>query len=257
MRAAAGARATAGAPAATPRGRTTPPTEVAAAPSTLNRRRRRPGQRRQRRRPDLARGDDKAPPSPDAPRTGGPCGPVDDYAGSRLDPRTCLVWQNEKLSPRTNVEAARACDQLVLDGFSDWRVPPPRSWPPGPTSPPTPMPTSPTRSTFPPPPRRPRAAPTTVTRAISPSTTPARSPAPGKEWVSWAPPSACAAPPARHHGREVRRHQLRSLQGAHHRRQPRVQDRQLLAVMAGAECSQEGRKAGRIRICPSHLPTFL
>jgi hypothetical protein len=52
--------------------------------------------------------------------------------GSTLDPATCLVWQNAVNAPRTNVGAARACDDLQLDGASDWRLPAPEelaTWP--------------------------------------------------------------------------------------------------------------------------------
>jgi hypothetical protein len=42
------------------------------------------------------------------------------------------VWQDEVNAPRTNVAAAKLCDDLVLDGQSDWRVPAPDelvTWP--------------------------------------------------------------------------------------------------------------------------------
>jgi hypothetical protein len=71
-------------------------------------------------------------------QTSSPCGDAcnadatNNYKGSFLDSRTGLVWQKEKGAPRTNVQAARYCDTLVLDGFGDWRVPSPEelaTWP--------------------------------------------------------------------------------------------------------------------------------
>jgi hypothetical protein len=48
------------------------------------------------------------------------------------DPKTCLVWLTAASGPRTNVAAAKFCDELVSDGWSDWRVPTPEemaTWP--------------------------------------------------------------------------------------------------------------------------------
>jgi hypothetical protein len=75
---------------------------------------------------------DLAPPSPDGP-VNAPChADPNIYRATAVDPRTCLVWQNEKQPARTNVQAAAYCDRLVLDGFSDWRLPAPEelaTWP--------------------------------------------------------------------------------------------------------------------------------
>jgi hypothetical protein len=67
---------------------------------------------------------------PDAD-SGGAC-PGGGGADSIADPKTCLVWQKLAGTARTNKEAARYCDTLVLDGASDWRVPAPEelaTWP--------------------------------------------------------------------------------------------------------------------------------
>jgi hypothetical protein len=58
--------------------------------------------------------------------------PPGSHQGATLDPRTCLVWQDQVQAPRTNVAAAKVCDDLVLDGQSDWRLPAPEelaTWP--------------------------------------------------------------------------------------------------------------------------------
>jgi hypothetical protein len=42
------------------------------------------------------------------------------------------MWQSQKGLARTNVQAARYCADLILDGYSDWRVPAPEelaTWP--------------------------------------------------------------------------------------------------------------------------------
>jgi hypothetical protein len=54
------------------------------------------------------------------------------YTASILDPKTCLLWQKQANAAKTNVQAAKFCDQLVQDGHSDWRVPAPEemaTWP--------------------------------------------------------------------------------------------------------------------------------
>jgi hypothetical protein len=51
---------------------------------------------------------------------------------SVLDRRTCLLWQRAASAAMTNKQAAKYCDGLAQDGFSDWRVPPPEelvTWP--------------------------------------------------------------------------------------------------------------------------------
>ncbi|HXI60811.1 MAG TPA: DUF1566 domain-containing protein [Polyangia bacterium] len=52
---------------------------------------------------------------------------------SLRDRATCLVWQRAATAtPMTNKQAARYCDTLAQDGFSDWRVPAPEelaTWP--------------------------------------------------------------------------------------------------------------------------------
>jgi len=51
---------------------------------------------------------------------------------SVLDKATCLVWQKTEGASKSNKQAAKHCDQLVQDGFDDWRVPEPQemaTWP--------------------------------------------------------------------------------------------------------------------------------
>jgi hypothetical protein len=51
---------------------------------------------------------------------------------SVLDRRTCLLWQRTAGAAMTNKQAAKYCDGLAQDGFSDWRVPAPEelvTWP--------------------------------------------------------------------------------------------------------------------------------
>ncbi|HEX9298291.1 MAG TPA: DUF1566 domain-containing protein [Polyangiaceae bacterium] len=52
---------------------------------------------------------------------------------SLLDKKTCLVWEKAASTAlMTNKDAAKHCDALNLDGFSDWRVPAPEelvTWP--------------------------------------------------------------------------------------------------------------------------------
>jgi hypothetical protein len=53
-------------------------------------------------------------------------------AASVLDRRTCLLWQRAAGATLTNKQAARHCADLVLDGYTDWRVPAPEelaTWP--------------------------------------------------------------------------------------------------------------------------------
>ncbi|HET6285096.1 MAG TPA: DUF1566 domain-containing protein [Polyangia bacterium] len=53
-------------------------------------------------------------------------------AGSLLDRKTCLVWQKMVSGAMTNKQAAKYCDELTQDGFSDWRTPRPEelaTWP--------------------------------------------------------------------------------------------------------------------------------
>jgi hypothetical protein len=67
---------------------------------------------------------------PDAD-SGGAC-PGGGGGNSIADPKTCLVWQKAAGAARTNKEAAKYCNTLVLDGASDWRVPAPEelaTWP--------------------------------------------------------------------------------------------------------------------------------
>jgi hypothetical protein len=62
---------------------------------------------------------------------GGACTPTRSQAAV-VDPLTCLMWQAQVNAPRTAVAAAKVCEDLVLDGFSDWRVPAPEelaTWP--------------------------------------------------------------------------------------------------------------------------------
>jgi hypothetical protein len=74
--------------------------------------------------------DAPALPADSAPSTA--CGAAAVGAESRLDPRTCLVWQRAAAAAMTNKQAAKHCADLVLDGFDDWRVPAPEelaTWP--------------------------------------------------------------------------------------------------------------------------------
>jgi hypothetical protein len=53
-------------------------------------------------------------------------------AGSLVDNKTCLVWQKMVSGAMTNKQAAKYCDDLSQDGFSDWRTPTPEelaTWP--------------------------------------------------------------------------------------------------------------------------------
>jgi Protein of unknown function (DUF1566) len=63
----------------------------------------------------------------------GGTGTIDVGASSLLDKKTCLVWQKAASTTlMTNKDAAKHCDALNLDGFSDWRVPAPEelvTWP--------------------------------------------------------------------------------------------------------------------------------
>jgi hypothetical protein len=71
---------------------------------------------------------DAAPSDADS---GGAC-PGGGGGNSIADPKTCLVWQKAAGAARSNKEAAKYCDTLVLDGASDWRVPAPEelaTWP--------------------------------------------------------------------------------------------------------------------------------
>lgn len=79
-----------------------------------------------------------ASPADARPDTTGPDQAGDTVTGScpgasaNTDPKTCLTWQKAAGAPRTNVAAAKYCDQLVEDGHSDWRVPAPEelaTWP--------------------------------------------------------------------------------------------------------------------------------
>jgi hypothetical protein len=57
---------------------------------------------------------------------------MDVGAKSILDKRTCLVWEKASTGSMTNKQAAKYCDQLSQDGYSDWRVPAPEelvTWP--------------------------------------------------------------------------------------------------------------------------------
>ena len=52
-------------------------------------------------------------------------GTADVGAKSVLDRKTCLVWEKLPSASMTNKQAAKYCDALTQDGFSDWRVPAP------------------------------------------------------------------------------------------------------------------------------------
>ena len=80
---------------------------------------------------DARAGVDLAGPDRDAAAVGCGGGPAEG-PGSLTDPRTCLTWQKQKGPALSNVQAARYCADLVLDGYSDWRVPAPEelaTWP--------------------------------------------------------------------------------------------------------------------------------
>lgn len=51
---------------------------------------------------------------------------------SQRDRKTCLVWELAAHAPLNNKQAAKYCDALSQDGFTDWRVPAPEelvTWP--------------------------------------------------------------------------------------------------------------------------------